>query len=160
MQADVKWLRIERTIDAPIENVWAMWTQPPLFSQWYGPNGMTVPFAEMDVQPGGRRKICMEMKRPDRVMTMWFTGEYKEVNAPTNLTYTESMCDEHGKLISPQAMGMPEGHPEVTEVIIELEAVDGKTLLTLTHVGVPAGSPGAGGWGQAIDTLADLVEAG
>lgn len=159
MQADVKWLRIERTVDAPIENVWAMWTDPALFSQWYGPNGMTIPVAEMDVKPGGMRKICMEMKRPDRVMRMWFTGEYKDVNAPTNLTYTESMCDENGQLISPQSMGMPEGHPETTEVIIELKDINGKTHLTLTHVGVPAGSSGAGGWGQAIDKLAVLAEA-
>jgi len=157
MTADMEWLRIERTVDAPIEQVWAMWTDPALFSQWYGPNGMTVPVAEMDVRPGGRRKICMEMKRPDRVMTMWFTGEYKEVSAPTQLIYTESMCDADGNVIDPQSMGMPEGHPEVTEVIIELEEVDGQTHLKLTHVGVPAGSSGAGGWAQALDKLAVLV---
>lgn len=160
MKADMEWLRIERTINAPIGDVWAMWTQAALFSQWYGPNGMTIPVAEMDVRPGGRRKICMEMKRPDRVMTMWFTGEYKEVNAPRQLIYTESMCDADGNVIDPQSMGMPEGHPEVTEIIVELEEIDGQTHLKLTHVGVPAGSPGAGGWMQAIDALVGLTEAG
>ncbi len=159
MKADLEWLRIERTFDAPIEKVWAMWTDPALFAQWYGPNGMEVPVAEMDVAPGGRRKICMSMKTPERTMTMWFIGEYKEVNAPVRLVYTESMCDENGDLISPQAMGMPEGHPETTEVIVELSSDGGKTKLKLTHVGVPADSGGAGGWAQAVDKLAAALQA-
>ena len=90
-------------------------------------------------------------------MTMWFIGKYKEVHPPHRLVYTESMCDEDGRIISPQTMGMPEGHPEVTEVIIELAEVDGATVMKLTHVGVPADSRGAGGWAQAIDKLAALT---
>jgi uncharacterized protein YndB with AHSA1/START domain len=160
MKADTKWLRMERTVNAPIADVWAMWTRSELFSQWYGPNGMTIPVAEMDVRPGGRRKICMDMKMPDRTMTMWFSGEYIDVTEPTRLAYTESMCDADGNLIDPQTMGMPAGHPEVTEIIVELEDVGGKTQLTLTHVGVLAGSRGAGGWAQAIEKLVGLVEAG
>ena len=54
-------------------------------------------------------------------------------------------------------MGMPDGHPETTEVIVELDAVDGKTKMTMTHVGVPADSPGASGWNMAFDKLTDYV---
>ena len=114
-----KWMKIERSFDAPIGTVWDMWTRAEMFQKWYGPNGMSIPVAEMDVVVGGKRKICMEMKRPDHTMQMWFTGEYKEVQAPTRLVYTESMCDADGNLISPQSMGMPEGHPDVTEIIVE-----------------------------------------
>ena len=74
MKAEMDWVRIERVLEAPIERVWDMWTDPALFAQWYGPNGMTIPIAEMDVAVGGRRKICMKMEMPDRTMTMWFTG--------------------------------------------------------------------------------------
>ena len=157
MTTDMDWVRIDRTFDASIETVWSMWTDPALFSQWYGPKGMSVPVAEMDVAVGGVRKICMEMKRPDGAMKMWFIGEYKEVSAPTRLVYTESMCDEDGNILSPQSMGMPEGHPEVTEIVVELSFKDGKTEMKMTHVGVPAGSRGAGGWEQAFDKLADLI---
>ncbi len=34
---------------------------------------------------GGTRKICMEMKSPERSMSMWFTGVYKEVSRPFRL---------------------------------------------------------------------------
>ncbi|MDT4938011.1 MAG: hypothetical protein QOG80_1682, partial [Pseudonocardiales bacterium] len=30
---------IEREVDAPVDVVWQMWTDPDEFSAWYGPNG-------------------------------------------------------------------------------------------------------------------------
>ncbi len=153
------WVKIQRTFDAPITQVWEMWTDPALFKQWYGPMGMTVPVAEMDVVVGGTRKVCMEMTSPDRTMSMWFIGVYKEVSSPSRLVYTESMCDEDGTIIPPEAMGMPEGAPDITEVIVELSEADGKTTMTMVHVGVPAGTAGEGGWNQAIDKLAAFIAA-
>jgi uncharacterized protein YndB with AHSA1/START domain len=153
------WVRIHREFDAPIRAVWDMWTDANLFRQWYGPMGMTVPSAQMDVVVGGTRKICMEMKSPQRNMTMWFIGVYKEVKAPSRLVYTESMCDATGTLIAPQSMGMPPGHPDVTEVIIDLTEANGRTTMTMVHVGVPEGSGGAGGWAQAFDKLAKALSA-
>lgn len=148
------WVKIRREFDAPIDIVWDMWTDPALFRTWYGPMGMSVPTAEMDLTIGGVRKICMEMQTPERTMSMWFTGVYKEITRPSRLVYTESMCDADGVIVSPQSMGMPEGHPDITEVIVELSEAGGKTTMTLVHVGVPEGSAGAGGWTQAFDKLA------
>lgn len=152
------WVRIEREFDAPLELVWQMWTVPDLFKRWYGPNGMSVPTAEMDVTVGGTRKVCMAMETPERSMSMWFTGVYKEVTEPRRLVYTESMCDEAGNIIPPQSMGMPEGFPDITEVIIELTQVGDKTRMTMVHVGVAEGTAGAGGWNQAFDKLAALAK--
>jgi hypothetical protein len=56
-------------------------------------------------------------------------------------------------------MGMPDGHPTTTEVIVELEEVGGRTRMVLTHAGIPTGSPGAAGWTMALDKLAAHVEA-
>ncbi len=151
------WVKITREFDAPIEVIWNMWADPEMFKRWYGPRGMTVPVAEMDVVVGGTRKVSMQMSSPERTMTMWFTGVYKEVNRPNRLVYTESMCDENGTLISPQSMGMPEGHPDITEVIVELSEDDGRTTMTMVHVGVPEGSPGGGGWNQAFDKLSEAL---
>ena len=54
---------------------------------------------------------------------------------------------------------MPEGHPESTNVIVELEAVGATTKMTMTHEGVPADSPGAMGWNMAFDKLVEHVTA-
>ena len=50
-------------------------------------------------------------------------------------------------------MGMPEGYPATTEVIVQLTEVDGQTKMVMTHVGMPAGSGAGGGWSQAFDKL-------
>ncbi|MEX0309967.1 MAG: SRPBCC domain-containing protein, partial [Tateyamaria sp.] len=55
MTDEQAFVRIERDFDAPIDLVWRMWTDADLFKQWYGPRGMTVPVAEMDVAVGGTR---------------------------------------------------------------------------------------------------------
>ena len=150
-------VKIEREFAAPIELVWQMWTEEEHFKSWYGPMGMQIPVANMDVQVGGKRLICMEMNMPDRQMKMWMTGEYLEITPHTRLRYTEAMCDEDGNIMSPEMMGMPAGSPTNTEVVVELEATDGGTKMTMMHIGVPAGSPGEGGWNMAFDKMAPYV---
>lgn len=143
---------IERIFDAPVDVVWKLWTEPKHFQKWYGPNGMKVPVAEMDVRVGGKHLICMEMQTPDRSMTMWTTGEYTEVIPNQRLVYTDSPADENGNVVS-----QPDGHPMTTEVIVELEDLDGRTRMVMTHVGMPAGSPGEQGWNQAFIKMADYI---
>ena len=54
-------------------------------------------------------------------------------------------------------MGMPEGTPATTEVTVQLEELDGRTKMVMTHAGVPADSPGAGGWAQAFEKMAEHI---
>jgi uncharacterized protein YndB with AHSA1/START domain len=49
---------IEHTFDAPADLIWQMWTEPEHFMMWYGPDGVTVPVAKMDVRVGGGRLVC------------------------------------------------------------------------------------------------------
>ncbi len=150
---------IERTFNAPIDVMWQMWTDPEHFKAWYGPTGATIPVAEMDVRTGGTRLVCMEVQTPNGSMQMWFTGEYREVVENERLVYTESMSDEHGNVQSPADMGMPESHPTTTEIRVELEDLDGRTKMVMTHAGIPSDSPGAAGWEMAFSKLATVLEA-
>jgi uncharacterized protein YndB with AHSA1/START domain len=140
---------LERVFDAPIDLVWRMWTDPTSFKAWYGPAGATVPVAELDLRPGGRRRVAMGMGPS----VMWFAGQHLEVDEPTRLVYTETIADEHGNPISPESLGMPPKTPGTTEVTVVLEEVDGGTRVTLTHAGVPAESGAARGWNGAFDKL-------
>ncbi len=149
-------IKIERIFDAPIEAVWQMWTDPEKFASWYGPMGATIPVAEMDVTPRGKRRGCMAMETPGGPMQMWLGGVYTEIVEPRRLVYTEAMSDPDGNVMDPAATGMGDG-PAFTEIIIELEPIDGRTKMLLIHAGVPADSPAAGGWNSAFDKLAPLV---
>jgi uncharacterized protein YndB with AHSA1/START domain len=150
-------LVMERLFDAPIGVVWEMWTRGEHFARWYGPDGATIPVADFDLRVGGTRRICMQVQTPDGPAQMWFTGEHLEVVQPVLLVYTESMSDEQGNVLPPEAMGMPPGHPSTTQVRVELQTVGDRTRLTLTHIGIPSESPGAAGWTMALDKLAARV---
>ncbi len=147
---------IERTFEAPPELVWQMWTDPEHFKQWYGPQGFSVPVAEMDLRVGGKRLVCMAS--PDGSMKMWTTGEYLEIAPHRRLVYSESPADENGNAVSPAAMGMPDGYPATTEVTVQLHDLGGRTKMVMTHAGVAAESGAGGGWQQAFDKLVDHLE--
>jgi uncharacterized protein YndB with AHSA1/START domain len=148
---------IERSFEAPAHLLWQMWTDPVHFAAWYGPEGATIPVAEMDVRIGGTRLVCMEVRTPNGPMKMWFSGEYREVVENERLVYTESLSDEHGNVPSPVQMGMPEAHPATTEVRVQFEEMGGRTRMVMTHIGIPGDSPGAAGWVTALDKLVSHV---
>lgn len=54
-------LVLTRIIHAPRERIFLAWTKQ--LSQWWGPHGMTTPFVEMDLRPGGIFRTVM--RAPD-----------------------------------------------------------------------------------------------
>src|SRR5678809_780124 len=52
-------LTITRVLNAPIELVWNVWTDPDHIKNWWGPNGFTNTIFEMDVKPGGNWEFIM-----------------------------------------------------------------------------------------------------
>lgn len=91
---------------------------------------------------------------PNGPMAMWFAGEFLEVVEPGRLVYTEVLADEHG--VPLDGSEVPGGN-EVTKVRVGLVAADGGTCMVVTHVGIPAGSPGDAGWAMAIDQLDQVL---
>jgi uncharacterized protein YndB with AHSA1/START domain len=52
-------LILTRTVDAPIELVWEVWTDPEHLANWWGPNGFTNTIKTMDMRPGGEWDLVM-----------------------------------------------------------------------------------------------------
>jgi len=52
-------LSIERTLNAPVELVWEVFTKPDHIASWWGPNGFTNTIFTMDVRPGGEWELVM-----------------------------------------------------------------------------------------------------
>ena len=54
-------LRLQRTYDAPAEDVFDAWTNPEVLRRWWKANpAWTTPVAEVDLRVGGRYRISME----------------------------------------------------------------------------------------------------
>ena len=52
-------LLLTRVLNAPIELVWEVWTNPKHIAQWWGPNGFTNTITTMDMHPGGEWDLVM-----------------------------------------------------------------------------------------------------
>jgi uncharacterized protein YndB with AHSA1/START domain len=138
---------LERILPVPPESVWELWTDPDHFAAWYGPFGATITVHAMDVRVGGDRRVSMSMPTPDGERVMHFAGVHLATERPRRLSYTEAIVDAQGA----------DPHGASTEVQVVLEPDGAGTRLTLTHLGVPAGSPGETGWTMALDKLEQAV---
>lgn len=65
-------LVITRTLHAPIERVYAAWTNEDMIRQWFWPApAMRVPEAELDVREGGSYRIVMQNADGDSYQEGW-----------------------------------------------------------------------------------------
>lgn len=78
---------IERTFDAPLADVWELWTTPAGLEAWWGPEGFTVTVQELDLRPGGRLRYTMTATGAPQVAFMREHG--MPIATPCSVTYTE-----------------------------------------------------------------------
>lgn len=52
-------IRLTRLLNAPVELVWEVFTDPEHIKHWWGPNGFTNTITKMDVEPEGEWDLVM-----------------------------------------------------------------------------------------------------
>lgn len=151
-------LVVTRMFDAPRQLVWKAWTEPDHFSRWWGPKDFTAPFCQMDFRAGGNYLYCM---RSPEGRDYWSTGYYKEIVPMERIVYTDSFSDADGNIVPATNYDMGADFPLETVVTVTFDEIDGRTKMTLTHAGLPAGQmkemTGAG-WNESFDKLAESLE--
>jgi len=148
---------IEREFDAPRELVWKAWTDPELVKRWWGPKGFTVPFCKIDLRVGGQFLYCM---RSPEGKDYWSTGVYREIVPLERIVSTDSFADERGNVVPATHYGMSADFPLEMLVTVTFEEHEGKTRLTLHHIGIPSGTDSDGarqGWTESFDKLAEVL---
>jgi uncharacterized protein YndB with AHSA1/START domain len=107
-----------RVLDAPPAAVFAAWTDPAAFCQWFGPDGFTCSVREMDVRPGGRARFDMTSADGTSSTNRF---DYLEV------VPAERLVMDHGSDV--------DDDPARFRVTVTLDAqADGKTVLTLRQL--------------------------
>lgn len=148
---------IVRSFDAPRELVWKAWTEPEFLMRWWGPKNFTCPFCKIDLRVGGTYLSCM---RSPEGRDYWSTGIYVEITEPSLLICTDSFADEKGNVVPASYYGMSGEWPKELLVTVTFDEEDGKTKLTLRHVGMPAGEmieQAEAGWNESFDKLAESL---
>jgi uncharacterized protein YndB with AHSA1/START domain len=78
-------IQIERVFDGPRDRVFAVFTDPELIAEWWGPRGTSAIVDQMDVRPGGSWRF--RIRNSDGTETA-FRGTYREVSPPERIVQT------------------------------------------------------------------------
>jgi uncharacterized protein YndB with AHSA1/START domain len=85
-------VRIERTFDAPAEDVFDAWTSEEVISRWFKPaQGWQEASAQVDLRVGGRVRVVMRTPDGEPVGA---GGEYTEIDRPNRLAFTWTFDDD------------------------------------------------------------------
>jgi len=80
---------IERTFNAPIEDVWELWTTSDGIESWWGPEGFAVKVHRLDLRPGGELSYAMTATAPEQMEFLKKAG--MPLTQEARVTYTEVM---------------------------------------------------------------------
>jgi uncharacterized protein YndB with AHSA1/START domain len=160
MSDDIRYV-LERSFDAPPEQVWEAWTDEKYQSRWYGPGVQTIVHAN-DLAPGGQWLV--EMKGDG--WAAFQRADYLEVAAPSRLVFLQSMTDaDWSSIANPRMPDWPRVmHTEITFALTP----DGRTEMRLVWTPYEASDAeraffassldGLGqGWGMGMDILDQLL---
>jgi uncharacterized protein YndB with AHSA1/START domain len=134
-------LVVRRTISAAPHAVFAAWTEPAHLMRWWGPHGVTLAQAEIDLRVGGRYRLA---NRYDDGSTLWISGVFEAIDPPELLVYTWA----HEPI---------RNATEQTRVTVRFTAHQDATEVTVIHEGFATGgsrSTHETGWHQCLDRLA------
>ncbi len=116
---------INRVFDASPELLWATLTQAEHLGAWFGPAGTALKVKSLDLTPGGVFHYGMEMPGG---LVMWGKWVYRDIEAPSKISYVVSFCNEAGEPVRhPMAPMWP---LEVLAVQTLTAQADGKTLMS------------------------------
>jgi uncharacterized protein YndB with AHSA1/START domain len=79
-------IRISRLLNAPVELVWKVWTDPEHIKNWWGPNGFTNTITKMEIKSGGGWDLVMH--GPDGT-------DYKNKSVFKEIVFHKKIVYEH-----------------------------------------------------------------
>ncbi|MEO8733429.1 MAG: SRPBCC domain-containing protein [Flavobacteriales bacterium] len=86
-------ITVERSFNAPLDRVWAAWTEADILCQWWAPRPYRCVIKQLDFREGGRCLYCMEGPEGDR---HWCFFDYEEIRPKSFYSGSDAFCDEQG----------------------------------------------------------------
>jgi uncharacterized protein YndB with AHSA1/START domain len=79
--------------NAPIDQVWGLWSDPRKLEGWWGPPGYPATFEKHDLTPGGEVTYFMTGPEDDTHPGIW---RVTAVDPPASLEFTDAFADADG----------------------------------------------------------------
>lgn len=94
VEKDARTITVERSFNAPLDPVWAAWTEADILCQWWAPKPYECVIKSLDFREGGRWHYYMQGPEGDR---HWCFFDYDVVRPRTFFSGQDGFCDEQGK---------------------------------------------------------------
>lgn len=88
-------INIEREFDAPLDLVWAAWTEPDILDQWWAPSPWKAKTKYMDFREGGYWLYAMVSPENEE---HWAKAEYLKIDILKSYKLIDGFCDSDGNL--------------------------------------------------------------
>jgi PhnB protein len=88
-----KKIKVERSFNAPLDLVWAAWTEADILDQWWAPKPYHVETKSMDFREGGRWFYAMVSPENEK---HWCIFDYETIQVEKMYTGKDAFCDENG----------------------------------------------------------------
>ena len=93
-------LTLVADLDAPVERVWQLWSDPRQLERWWGPPTYPATFDRFDLRPGGKAAYTMTGPAGDRSRGWW---EIVAVDPPRSLEFRATYCSCSRWLAEPRS---------------------------------------------------------
>jgi uncharacterized protein YndB with AHSA1/START domain len=88
-------VKVEREFAAPVDSVWAAWTQSDILDQWWAPKPWKAETKSQDFSEGGRWLYSMVSPQGER---HWSFADYTAIDPKSSFSVKDGFCDENGNL--------------------------------------------------------------
>jgi uncharacterized protein YndB with AHSA1/START domain len=90
-----KTVTVNREFNAPIQKIWAAWTQADLLDQWWAPKPYKAVTTSMDLREGGTWQYYMLGPEGQKHHCR---ADYQEINKPVTLSWLDAFTDSKGNI--------------------------------------------------------------
>lgn len=126
VQKEASTISVERSFNAPLDPVWAAWTQADILCQWWAPKPYQCVIKSLDFREGGRWLYYMQGPQGDR---HWCYFDYATVRPKSDFSGSDSFCDEYGVANNIKPKVIWEAHFSEND--------DGTSVRVILHFGSP-----------------------
>lgn len=152
---------LSRSFDAPLEMVWAAFTEDEHLPHWWGPPGCEWLGHTLDFRPGGSFHYGMRSPAGE----MWGLFLYEYIDAPNEMRFLNGFSNEAGEIVRAP---FSDQYPLYVMNEYRFLEQDGKTVMEMVawpheasdeEIAFYTGmhTPMRGGFGGTLDKLADYL---
>lgn len=130
-------IEVSRIFQASVEDVWNVWVKPELVQLWWGPDGFTSPFAQINFGIGKTSLVSMQAPPEIGGQVHYNTWDYIEIKRFERIVFIMNLADENGNRVKPEDVGMPEDFPKDVRTVVTFESISpNETRMTVTEYAI------------------------